>query len=86
MNVLRRYRKRPVTVEAQQWHPGVQIQGVNVRQFASGADRQLILAWFDDADGEPRKVRPGDWVVRDNDGELHVYRDAKFRDLFEVLP
>lgn len=78
----RRYRKRAVTVEAQQWFPGVVIQNLRTR-YLDGIGH---VAWFNDGEGEPRLVRSGNWVIRDNDGELHVVSDRKFHDLFEELP
>lgn len=81
MTLAGRYKKRPVTVDAQQWRPGTNIRGLRAR-FLEGVGH---VAWFNDSDGEPHKVTPGDWIVRDNDGEMHVVPDPKFQALYEPV-
>lgn len=76
-----RYRKRPVTVAAEQWFPGKPIRGVKQRTLL-GHDRPL--GWIECLEG-PRIVNAGDWVVKDNDGELSVVPDRKFRDIYEQV-
>lgn len=58
-----KYRKKPVIVDAEQWFPGKQVEGVNEpvegelpRHFVKTAHNQIVY------------LEPGDWVIREPDG------------------
>jgi hypothetical protein len=65
-----KFRKKPVVIDAEQWQPGVQIEGVNV----TGG-----VAWIGTLEG-PLTVSPGDWVITGVKGEKYPCKP----DIFEV--
>lgn len=72
---LKKYRKKPVVVEAVQWFPGKQVVGATERcdglVLANGVSTE-IYATVETIHGRPAVVRAGDWVITEPDG-IHHY-------------
>jgi hypothetical protein len=70
-----RFRKRPVVIEAEQWHPGTAIEGVY-----AGSSPQVGL--IDTLEGT-MTVSPGDWVVTGIQGERYPVKPEIFERTYE---
>lgn len=89
----KKFRRKPEIVEAVQWFPGVEIDGVTIDQKLSGyayegpddtAGRPMYhhTAWI--TESRPRReVARGDWVIRNRHGELFVMDTRTFKTLYE---
>jgi hypothetical protein len=93
---MTKFRRKPVEVQAWQWQPGVVIPGVTEYKndstdapcrWTEDGDR-----WFPsiegedaflDADGEPVRLRRGDWVVIEPNQPTTVYDKNLFHEVFE---
>ncbi len=86
------FRRRPVTVEAEQWFPGTSVPGVitdpkalvNMPGMHIGHQRELdgTKGLVVTRDG-PRFVHGGDWVVTDQDGDMRVCHPGAFSEAYE---
>ena len=78
-----RYRKRPVVVDAEQWHPGRQVKGVIEGLYweAGGAPVparvQTLEGWLG--------VRPGDWIITGVEGERYPCKPRIFEATYEPV-
>lgn len=76
-----KYRKRPVVVEAEQWFPGKEVNGVNKPEdelpgyYVKTAHMQIVF------------LEPGDWVIAEPDGRgFYPCKDDIFRATYEPVP
>jgi hypothetical protein len=92
---MSKYRRKPETVDAVQWFPGVEIEGL----FTD--PKQLVGQWWAHAghqreletgrcgivvnEGYPVSVNHGDWIVSYDDGQRAVYSPAEFEERFEAV-
>lgn len=63
-----RFRKKPVTVEAVQWFPGVRHPGLvgdTGRVYGDGGEYPAVVRT---AHGHLTPVAPGDWIIAEPDG------------------
>ncbi len=68
----RKYRKKPVIVEADQWFPGKQMKGVTEAVYSDRyGTHPSGYAHVVTIHGEHAKVVPGDWVITEPDGVHH---------------
>lgn len=67
-----KFRKKPIIVEAIQWHIGKEIKGVYFDTDKFG--------YFVDTPEGPSKVSEGDWIIVGIAGERYPCRD----DIFQV--
>lgn len=82
---MARFRPRPRIVEAEQWFPGKEVEGV-VTEMKSLTDGSItpVPAHVRDCNGQLEYVLPGDWVIRSDDGLSHcVMSNGRFRFNFE---
>ena len=93
--VMSKYRRKPETVDAVQWFPGVEIEGLftdpkqlvgqwwahlgHQRELESGTCGWLLVS------AEPTLVTEGDWVVSRNGVPLEVHTDTSFESTFEKV-
>lgn len=66
------------TVDAEQWHPGVAVEGVTILSDEAGPYVLLPLP------KGRRRLVDGDWIVQ-SAGEISVYSDEAFRGRFEEV-
>ena len=66
---MAKFRKKPIVVEAEQWFPGVKIDGVIIE---NGKPRIATLEGT-------MFVSPGDWVITGVNGEKYSCKDEIFK-------
>lgn len=77
---MEKYRKKPIVIEAEQWYPGVEIEGVD-----ESAACQLVnhltpdQAWVETLEGG-HVVSSGDWIIIGVAGERYPCKP----DIFEM--
>ena len=81
---MRKFRKRPVTVEAEQWWPPGHSQHVPIAGVEKGPREDqpygiATLCGFE-------VVSPGDWVVKDEMGYVLLFDHHNFSQSFEEVP
>lgn len=74
---MKKYRKKPLIIEAEQWGTGKEIEGV-CPLLVPGYGR------IDTLEG-PMTVAPGDWVIKGVAGELYPCKDEIFRASYEEV-
>ena len=82
-----RFRRKPLVFEAVQWSdlPGVH-ETVHAWMKASGQSHRYEqttgILRFTTLEGGTG-VKPGDWLVRDDEGEVYPVLDRRFRKLYD---
>jgi hypothetical protein len=61
---MKKYRKKPLIVEAEQWFPGKRVEGVQ-KDFAN-------LNYVITVSEQRVYLKPGDWIIKESDG-IHYY-------------
>lgn len=79
---MARYRKIPVVIEAKQWYPGIQIDGVCGCLKAPGA--KMHLPHVHTLEG-PLNVSHGDWIITGVEGEKYPCKDSVFKKTYEEV-
>ncbi len=76
------YRHKPTLVEAHQWFPDIEIDGVKVVGKGTGAVRGTFITIH----GQETFIELGDYVIREPDG-IHWYPSKPdiFRDIYEAV-
>ena len=83
---MAKYRKRPVVIEATQWHPGESVDGVCFKHELTGPRPPGCL-------GEPHchtsegalMVSPGDWIITGVKGERYPCKPDIFAATYEAV-
>jgi hypothetical protein len=75
---MARFRKKSVIVEADQWFPGKEVDGVIA--IESGA-----IVPYVDRGTHTVSVFPGDWVVREPQGKIYPVKPNRFVEDFEPI-
>lgn len=88
-----KYRKKPVIIEAEQWFPGVEIEGVEIvqREGVIGGKGHGEMRFLQDPiaviqtlEGE-MKVSPGDWIITGMKGERYPCKPDIFAATYEPV-
>ena len=83
---MQKYRRKPVDVEAEQFHP-------NNKPWPKGV-REIKPSWKAKPDASVRysfigtgacAIRPGDWVVTNQTGERYVVSEESFPKTYEEV-
>lgn len=69
------------------------VQAIQFRLHEGWIELCAFLGGYDCADGEftvrtwrgDEQPEPGDWIVRDEAGQIHVYKDADFRAAYRAV-
>lgn len=86
-----RFRKKPVVIEAEQWFPGVEIEGVVLKSGpgytvpVDGGWRGgpgVVVPVVETLEGEMR-VSPGDWIITGVKGERYPCKPDIFEATYE---
>jgi hypothetical protein len=89
-----KYRKKPVVIEAQQWFPGVAIDGVITDPLALVGKSWAHIGHQRELDGSmgiietlegPHFVRPGDWIITGVAGEKYPCKPDIFAATYEAV-
>lgn len=79
------FRKKPIVIEAEQWFPGIEIDGVD----ESGAAQYIHNLKFDQAWIETLEgghvVSPGDWIITGIAGEKYPCKPDIFEATYEKV-
>ncbi|KKM61024.1 hypothetical protein LCGC14_1535900 [marine sediment metagenome] len=86
---MAKYRRKPVVcevVEAIQWFPGKEIEGLNTDSPETAETRPLgqPLAWIHTLEGT-LEVSPGDWIITGINGERYPLKNDIFRVVYELV-
>ena len=75
----RRYRKKPIVIEAVQWWPGSVVEGVEETPCADGhpARCRTLEGYLG--------VNPGDFIITGAKGERYPCREDVFRETYEEV-
>lgn len=84
-----KFRKKPVVIEAVQWFPGMNIEGVKIvpahdipSRDGGVAYTEPEAAWCDTLEGLLR-VSPGDWIITGVQGERYPCKPDIFEATYE---
>src|SRR3990167_4449943 len=80
-----KYRKKPIVIEAEQWFPGKEIDGVD----GSGAAQYIHglkgdQGWIETLEGG-HVVSPGDWIIIGIAGEKYPCKPDIFDATYELV-
>ncbi len=83
---MAKYRKRPVVIEAEQWHPGKYVEGVRetVHDPGDGTTVSNGYGWIDTLEG-PMRVSPGDFIITGVKGEKYPCKPDIFAQTYEPV-
>ena len=79
-----KFRKKPIVIDAEQWFPGRQVDGVVIQSaefglaFIRTSKRNKMLS-------RKRFVSPGDWIITGIKGEKHLCKPDVFEATYEVV-
>lgn len=71
---MKKYRKKPVVIEAEQWFPNKEIKGVRVLGS---------IARIETPEGD-LEVSSGDYVITDTEGEKYPCKPDIFEKTYEI--
>lgn len=81
-----KYRKRPIVIEAEQWFPGKEIEGVRITEGEPGVNYGSgipgAMALIHTLEGSMR-VQPGDWIITGVNGERYPCKPDIFEKTYE---
>lgn len=75
----------PETFKAYQFREGAELPAFIKRYWGDPTKRAFVETIYDRYDSVTT-LDDGDWVVLDEDEDVHVYPDAAFRTYFEEIP
>ena len=78
------YRKKPIIVEAVQWQPGLQLEGIENHE--AHPPHHTAYGTFTTIHGQHTEVTAGTWLIREADG-VHWYpcTDEVFQRTYEPV-
>ena len=82
---MTKYRKKPITIEAEQWFPGIEVDGVdesNATRYAHGLPSGK--AWIETLEGG-HVVSSGDWIIIGIKGEKYPCKPDIFEMTYEPV-
>ncbi len=77
-----KFRKKPVVIEAEQWFPGKQIDGVIEENNMTPYGKVGPAAWIKTLEGR-HEVTPGDWIITGIKGEKYPCKPDIFEATYE---
>jgi hypothetical protein len=81
-----KFRKKPVVIEAEQWFPGKNVDGVE--EFDTGDPLTEVMGrivTLEDHKGSTHYVSPGDWVITGVAGEKYACKDPIFKATYDPV-
>jgi hypothetical protein len=83
-----KFRKKPIEIEAVQWFPGVEIEGLHFTEGEPGANYGCgipgVMVSIHTLEG-PMRVKPGDWIITGVKGEKYPCRSDIFEMTYESV-
>ncbi len=74
-----KFRKKPIVIDAEQWFPGKEIEGVSVRSPTCNPFGEI-----DTLEGR-MFVSPGDWIITGVNGEKYPCKPDIFEKTYEIV-
>lgn len=85
---MTKYIQKPREVDAVQWFPGVEIEGVHITPGEQGVDYgsglNVGMASIKTINGR-EQVKTGDWIITNETGEKEVCRANRFAQSYEPM-
>lgn len=81
MSSSKKFRKRPVIIEAEQWSPDTRLPGVLLVKDSNG---QVVQGLIKTLEGN-MMVNPGDWVITGVKGERYPCKPDIFEATYEPV-
>lgn len=87
---MKKYRKKPIVVEAEQWFKPGDLEGIVVPklEYANRVCKRCGLVrehgWVETLEGG-HIVCPGDWIVRGVKGEFYPVKPDIFKETYEEI-
>jgi hypothetical protein len=78
---MKKYRKKPIVIEAEQWFPGKYIEGVERRALMGSAGKDMIIKTLE---GD-MMVSEGDYIIRGIEGELYPCKASIFEKTYDLV-
>ena len=80
-----KFRKKPIVIEAEQWFPGIEIDGVEEKKswWVSGKEHESVGA-IETLEGV-HMVTPGDWIITGISGEKYPCKPDIFEATYEKV-
>lgn len=78
-----KFRKKPIVIEAEQWFPGKQIEGVFTKLKNLNIDME-VEPYIDTLEGRMR-VSEGDWIITGVNGEKYPCKPDIFEKTYEEV-
>ncbi len=72
-----KFRKKPIVIEAEQWFPGKEIEGLGYSTFDGIAAVETLEGTM--------KIIPGDWVITGIAGERYPCKDEIFKATYDLV-
>lgn len=79
---MKKYRKRPVVIEAVQWFKHGDHEKVQVPKFFLNLND--VMGCIETLEGD-HLVKPGDWIIKGVEGEHYPCKDSIFRATYEPV-
>lgn len=76
-----KFRKKPIIIEAEQWFPGKDIEGVVLTTDIDITEPYPVIETLE---GE-LLVKPGDWIITGIAGERYPCKDSIFKETYEPV-
>ncbi len=86
---MAKFRRKPVVVDAEQFHPDQKPWPVGVMERTSSGRSDFTpkeRTFGFNGVNYGAKIRPGDWVVTNQTGERYIVLQDHFFDVFEPVP
>ena len=76
---MAKFRKKPIIIEAEQWFPGIRIEGLEIGGYFGDPD-----AYIETLEGV-MKLSPGDWIITGIKGEKYPCKPDIFKATYELV-
>lgn len=76
---MEKYRKKPVVIEAEQWFPEKNIEGV-----ITSHSHTPVSPYIETLEGK-MYVSEGDWIIKGVEGEIYPCKDSIFKKTYEPV-
>lgn len=81
---LKKFRKKPIIVQAEQWFPGESVEGVdeNYDPNPTGRDEPYPVVFTPNG---PVIIEPGEWIITGVEGEKYPCKQSVFEATYEPI-
>ena len=76
-----KFRKKPVVIDAVQWFPGIEVEGVKIMRDEHWDGEGAHICTLEG----PLHVSPGDWIITGVKGERYPCKPDIFEATYELV-